>query len=151
MKTVSKINQKLVAVNKAKVAEITSLKNTEEKFLDKNMKAYADVAKKMKKADEAHLKALKKFSNDASCENAHYVKVSKNELNSCVEAYNHLTQNINGSIDTLKDLYEQLNAAVAVVDPLKAAKQAEDFIKYNAKVSRAIGKIKDSLSGCPHN
>lgn len=145
-----KINNTLVAVNKAKVSDLTSLKNSQEKYLSKNLKAYANVANQMKKADKVYVKASKTFENDGSVLNAHYLQVAREALDSCVKAYNELTQNINASIDSIKGIYENLNDAVKVVSAEKAAKQAEDFNKFNTKIARTIKKINDSLTGYPH-
>ncbi len=150
MKTVNKIIKTLVAVDKARVSDLTSLRKSQEKFLDQNLKAYKDVANKMKKADKTYVKASKTFENDGSVLNAHYLKEARAELDSCVSTFNVLTQNINSTIDSIKGIYEELNAAVKVVDSEKAAKQAEDFNKYNSKIARVINKIKDSLAGYPH-
>ncbi len=146
----NKINKTLAVVDKARVSDLTTLRNTQEKFLDKNLKAYKNVADQMKKADKAYVKASKVFENDGSVLNAHYLKEKRAALDSCVNTFNHLTQNINSTIDSIKGIYEQLNAAVNVVDAEKAAKQAEDFNKYNSKIARTINKIKDSLAGYPH-
>lgn len=150
MKTANKINKTLATVDKARVTDLTSLRKTHEKFLDQNLKAYKDVAGKMKKADKAYVKASKTFENDGSVLNAHYLKEARAELDSCVSTFNVLTQNINSTIDAIKGIYDELNAAVKVVDREKAAKQAEDFNKYNSKIARVINKIKNSLAGYPH-
>ena len=147
---VKKIVSTLVSVNKAKVTDLKSLKKSMEGFLAKNLKAYANVANDMKKADKVYVKTSKAFENENSVLNAHYLKVAKASLDSCVEAYNELTKNINDSINSIKGVYEELNAAVAVVSEEDAAKQAEDFNKYNAKIASTIKKINDSLTGYPH-
>lgn len=150
MKTANKINKTLATVDKARVTDLTSLRKTHEKFLDQNLKAYKDVADKMKKADKVYVKASKTFENDGSVLNAHYLKEARAELDACVNTFNVLTHNINSTIDAIKGIYDELNAAVKVVDAEKAAKQAEDFNKYNSKIARAINKIKNSLAGYPH-
>lgn len=150
MKTVNNIDKRLVAVDKARVSDLTSLKNSQEKFLSQNLKAYKNVADKMKKADKVYVKANKTFANDGSVLNAHYLKEARAELDACVKAFNVLTQNINDSIDSIRVIYAQLNDAVKVVDSEKAAKQAEDFNNYNKKIARTIKKINDSLAGYPH-
>lgn len=146
----NKINKTLVVVDKARVSDLDTLRKNQEKFLDKNLKAYKNVAEQMKKADKVYVKASKTFENDGSVLNAHYLKTARAELDACVNAFNVLTQNINASIDTIKGIYEQLNVAVHAVNAEKAAKQAEDFNKYNSKIARTINKIKDSLAGYPH-
>ena len=145
-----KINNTLVAVNKAKVADLTSLKNSQEKYLSKNLKAYANVANQMKKADKVYVKASKTFENDGSVLNAHYLREKRAALDSCVSTFNALTNNINSTMDSLRSVYEQLNVAVHAVNAEKAAKQAEDFNKFNSQIAKTINKIKDSLAGYPH-
>lgn len=150
MTTVNKINNGLTKVNNAKVAEITALKNSEEKFINQNLKACNEVAKYMKKADSVYLKAMKKYNSDASVENAYNCEVAKKDLLACVEAYNAITKNINESMVAVQQCYVDLNAAEGVVNPAKAAKNATAFQVYNSKIDRAINKIQKSLSSYPH-
>ena len=150
MNTVKKIDNALVGVNNEKVREITALKNSEQKFIDKNLKACNQVANYMKKADKVYLNAMKKYGNDASVENAYNCEVAKMDLLACVDTYNTITKNINESMVEVQNCYAQLNAAVGIVDPAKAAKQATDFQQYNAKIDREIGKIQKSLTNYPH-
>lgn len=147
---IKKIVGTLVSVNKAKVADLTSLKGTMEKFIAKNIKEYAKVANDMKKADKVYVKASKANADANTVSNAYYFNTAKAALDSCVEAYNEIAKNINESMESVKRVYEDLNAAVAVVDPEKAANQAEDFNKYNEKISKELKKINDSLAGYPH-
>ena len=150
MCTVNKINKALTKIDNAKVAEITALKNSEQKFIDQNLKACNQVANYMKKADSVYLKAMKKYNQDASVENAYNCEVAKKDLLACVNTYNTITKNINESMVAVQQCYAQLNAAENVVDPAKAAKHATDFQHYNAKIDRAITKIQKSLSSYPH-
>ncbi len=150
MNTVNKINKALTGIDNAKVREITALKNSEEKFIDKNLKACNQVANYMKKADKIYLNAMKKYNNDASVENAYNCEVAKKDLLACVDTYNAITKNINESMVEVQKCYAELNAAVGVVDPAMAAKHATDFQMYNAKIDRAIGKIQKSLTSYPH-
>ena len=146
----NKINKALSNVAKARVADLTSLKKNHENFLSKNLNAYKTVAENMKKADKAYVNASKTFENDGSVLNAHYLREKRAALDSCVSAFNVLTNNINSSMESLRSIYEQLNVAVKAVNAEKAAKEAEDFNKFNAKIAKTINKIKDSLAGYPH-
>jgi hypothetical protein len=146
----NKINKALSNVAKARVADLTSLKKNHENFLSKNLNAYKTVAEDMKKADKAYVNASKTFENDGSVLNAHYLREKRAALDSCVSAFNVLTNNINSSMESLRSIYEQLNVAVKAVNAEKAAKEAEDFNKFNAKIAKTINKIKDSLAGYPH-
>lgn len=145
-----KIQNRISVVDKARVTDLTTLKNTQEKYLEMNLKAYAKVAADMKKADKEYVKTKEAYTNEDSKINAHYYTVARNALNECVNEFNALTQNINNTIDSLKVVYENLNAAVAVVDAEKAAKHANDFYHYNEKISVKINKVKNSLAGYPH-
>ena len=142
MKTVDKINKNLVTVNKAKVEEIAAVRASEERFIDTNLKACKKVADAMKKADKAYLKAMKKYNNDASVENAYHAEEAKKELLACVNTYNTITKNINDSMVAVQATYANHNKAEGVVDPAKAAKHAPAFNAYNAKIERAIAKIR---------
>lgn len=146
----NKINKALSNVAQARVADLTSLKNSQEKFLSQNLKAYKTVAEDMKKADKAYVTASKTFENDGSVLNAHYLREKRAALDSCVSTFNALTNNINSTMDSLRSVYEQLNVAVHAVNAEKAAKQAEDFNKFNSQIAKTINKIKDSLAGYPH-
>jgi hypothetical protein len=150
MKTVDKINKNLVIVNKAKVEEIAQVRASEERFIEKNLKVCKKVADAMKKADKAYVKAMKKYNNDASVENAYHAEEAKKELLACVNTYNAITKNINDSMVAIQATYASHNKAEGVVDPAKAAKNAPAFNAYNAKIERAIDKISTSLAGYPH-
>ena len=130
MKTANKINKTLATVDKARVTDLTSLRKTHEKFLDQNLKAYKDVAGKMKKADKAYVKASKTFENDGSVLNAHYLKEARAELDSCVSTFNVLTQNINSIIDAIKGIYDELNAAVKVTEPQRPSIPSVKFTAF---------------------
>ena len=145
-----KIQNTLVAVNKARVKDLTSLKNNQEKYLGKNLDALKKVAAEMKKVDKKYVKTKEAFGSEDSVLNAHYLRVAKAALDECVAEYNELTHNINGTMDSLKVVYEDLNRAIAAVDAEKAAKGANDFHHFNNKISNKLNKVKNSLTGYPH-